>query len=130
MNLQKQKSPEGAWTYEKHNEHQDTTISRQKVWLISSILEQSEYQSDQQRQAIMRLYQLTLDAHQAETLDFLDPPDEAVALDFLDSVDTLAVAPIFDDDTALYREALLAARRVVCLMNAGRITFRVSSDGA
>jgi hypothetical protein len=57
-----------------------------------------------------------LDAHQAETLAFLDPPDQEVALDLLDSVDALAVAPIFDDDTVPYHDALLAARKVVRLM--------------
>jgi hypothetical protein len=96
---------------------------------IIDAVEQSDEQSQQQLQAIMRLYQLVLDAHQAETLAFLEPRDEATALDLLDNVDALAVAPIFDDDIALYREVLLAAHRVVCLMNAGRITFRVSSDG-
>ncbi|AWY42271.1 hypothetical protein DKY63_21130 [Pseudomonas putida] len=100
---------------------------------VSEIIEAIELDDvpwDQQCQAIMRLYQLILDANQAETLAFLEPSDEAVAVDFLDCVDALAVAPIFDDDTALDRDALRASREVVRLMNAGRITVLTSCGGA
>lgn len=130
MNLQKQKKPEGPGTYKKHNEHQNSAICGQTVWLISVKLEQCKYQSDAQRQAILRLYQVILDAQLAAMLTFLEPADEVVTFAFLDSVDDLAVAPIFDDDTAQYQGVLLAARNVVGLINTGRITFPVSSDWA
>ena len=71
---------------------------------------------DQQRQAIMRLYQLILEASHTCSLALLEASDEAVIFAFLDSVDALAVAPIFDDDTVPYHDALLAARKVVRLM--------------
>jgi hypothetical protein len=101
-----------------------------KILLIASILEQSEYPSDQQLHAIMRLYQLILDAHQADTLAFLEPPDEAVALDLLDFVDALAAAPLFDDDSAQYQEVLLAARKAVSLMYAVCIAVLTCCVGA
>ncbi|RWU19218.1 hypothetical protein DM813_23215 [Pseudomonas alkylphenolica] len=97
---------------------------------VFDAIEHDDAPLDQQRQAIMRLYQLILDAYQAESLALLDLPDEAVALGFLDTVDALAVAPIFEDDTTQYQGALLAARKVVGLINAGHVTFRVSSEWA
>lgn len=129
MNLQKQKRPEGVGTFKKHSEHQNITISKQKVLLISSILEQSKYQSASQRVAIVWIYQMILEAYLAAMLTFLEPSDEAVTQALLDSVDALAVAPIFDDDNVVYRDVLRAFREFVRLMNAGRITFRVISDG-
>jgi hypothetical protein len=137
MPYQIQNDLDGAGPNEKTNDPHDTTTGGamamsppQTFPEIIDAIEQCVYQSDQQHQAIMRLYQLILDAHQAETLSFLDPPDEVVALDFLDFVDALAAAPIFDDDTAPYRDVVRATRELVRLMSAGRITFRVSSDGA
>ena len=137
MPHQIQNDLEGAGPNEKTNDPHDTitgggmAMSPPQIFPeIIDAIGKSAYQSNQQHQAIMRLYQLILDAHQAETLAFFDPPDEVVALDFLDFVDALAAAPIFDDDTAPYRDVLRATCELVRLMNAGRITFRVSSDGA
>ncbi len=95
-----------------------------------NILEPSNDQSNQQRQAIMCLYQLTLDAHQAETLAFHEASDEALALKLLDCVDALAVAPIFDDDMALFQDALRVSCEVVRLINAGRLKALANCGGA
>lgn len=97
---------------------------------IINTIERDDVPLDQQQQVLMQLYQLTLDAHQSETLDFLDPPDEAVALDFLDFVDALAAAPLFDDDSAQYQEVLLAARKAVSLMYAVCIAVLTCCVGA
>lgn len=139
MTHQIKKDSEGTEPSHKHNEQKYAITnvawraevsSSPGLNQIIDIIECDDSRLDQQRQAIFWLYQLILEVYLADTLIFLEPSDEIVTLTMLDSVDALAVAPIFDDDLTQYEEALLAARKVVSLMDAGRITVLASCGGA
>ena len=118
MPCQKQKKPGGAGRKGSNNEHKIASgaTSSREIRLIADILERGQYKSKQQQQAIVRLHQLILDAHQAATPTFLEASDEATELAFLASFEALAATPIFEDDTAPYREAMEAARKIARLI--------------
>jgi hypothetical protein len=125
MTHQIKKGPEGAGPSHKHNEQKypitdggwrAALFSLPEINEIIGIIKRDDSRLDQQRQAIMWLYQLISEALHTCSLAFLEASDEAVMLAFLDSVDALAVAPIFDDDTAPYHDALRTSREVVRLM--------------
>lgn len=139
MTHQIKKDSEGTEPSHEHNEQKypitnlawrAVVFSSPGLNQIIDIFECDDSRLDQQRQAIFWLYQLILEVYLADTLIFLEPSDETVTPTMLGSVDVLAAAPIFDADLTQYEEALLAARKVSSLMDAGRITILASCGGA
>ncbi|MVV47536.1 hypothetical protein EJA72_04615 [Pseudomonas sp. PB120] len=92
---------------------------------LIDIIEQSDDQSKQLADAVLKLYQLI---EKAAVLLFVEHSDTTVGYAFLDAVEALTALPSFTVDTPTYQQARHSARVFAGLLKNGRIRIKTRRD--